>query len=297
MTDPATSIPPGATRTTDEAVAERSRSVAAHGEHPQMATVREGAGHRFGAWTVVIPAKAPIRAKTRLAPHLDDASRMALARAFAADTVAAALAAASVARVIVVGDDSSLAGDAEFLDERGPGSGADSSAVPRDRAEAADAGAAHVLPPRAHPETDGLVGRPAQAGAGLTRSIAHGIAHARSTGAEHVAVLLGDVPCLRPGDLDDALALAAEHPLAFVPDADGTGTTLATALAGVGFEPRFGPDSAGEHARAGFVPLEASARLRRDVDTLVALEEAIALGTGAHTAHVIATLADRGPLG
>lgn len=202
---------------------------------------------------MVIPAKAPVRAKTRLAPHLDDASRMALARAFAADTVSAALAAVSVVRVVVVGDDPSLAGAAEFLDELG-------------------------LPERR---------------TGLTGAIAFGITHARATGAGNVAVLLGDVPCLRPDDLDEALALAAEHPLAFVPDADGTGTTLATAIADEPFEPHFGPDSAGEHARAGFVQLEASARLRRDVDTLAALEDAIALGTGAHTAHAVATLADR----
>lgn len=210
-------------------------------------------GDEKSAWTVVIPAKAPARAKSRLAPHVDDASRAALARAFAADTIGVALVAPSVARVIVVGDDPSLAGDAEFLDER--------QAARR----------------------------------GLTAAIEFGIGNARATGAGNVAVLLGDLPCLRPDDLDDALALAAGHPLAFVPDADGTGTTLATALAGVRFEPRFGLDSAGEHARAGFVQLEASARLRRDVDTLAALEDAIALGTGANTAHVVATLADHRP--
>ncbi|MRG59179.1 2-phospho-L-lactate guanylyltransferase [Agromyces sp. CFH 90414] len=205
-------------------------------------------GSDASRWTVIVPVKAPGRAKTRLAPHVSPAARAALARAFAADTVAAALAADSVARVLVVGDDPSLAGDAEFLDE----------------------------------------GRPA----GLTASIALGIAHARATGAGAVAVLLGDVPCLPSADLDAALAAAAGHPLAFVPDADGDGTTLATARPGVAFEPRFGVDSAAEHERAGFARLEASARLRRDVDTLAALEEAIALGTGPHTARVVAALAD-----
>jgi 2-phospho-L-lactate guanylyltransferase len=165
----------------------------------------------------------------------------------------------------VVGDDPELAHGAEFLDERRAARASRPESAPR-------SGRAPV--------------------AGLTAAIARGIAHARATGAVDVAVLLGDVPCLRPDDLDDALALAAGHPLAFVPDADGTGTCLATALAGVVFEPRFGPDSAREHARAGFVSLEASARLRRDVDTLAALEDAIALGTGAHTAHVVAALAD-----
>jgi 2-phospho-L-lactate guanylyltransferase len=209
---------------------------------------------RSGAeWTVVIPVKAAARSKTRLAPHVDDAARTALARAFAADTVAAALAAATVRRVLVVGDDPELAAGAEFLDERRP------LPVP---------------------------------GTGLTRSIGLGIAHVRATGGGDVAVLLGDLPCLRPDDLDDALALAARHPLAFVADADGTGSTLATARAGEPFAPRFGAESAREHRLAGFVALEASARLRRDVDTLDALEDAIAIGTGPNTAHVVALLAD-----
>jgi len=224
-----------------------------------MSQPRAGAAHT-ASWTVVIPAKAPARAKTRLAPHIDDASRIALARAFAADTIAAALAAASVSRVLVVGDDPSLAGAAEFLDERRP---------------------------------PGVAGAPGAPGTGLTAAIALGIAHARATGAGNVAVLLGDLPCLRPDDLDAALALAAMHPLAFVVDADGTGTSLATALAGTTFAPRFGRDSADRHRRSGFVAIEASARLRRDVDTLAALEDAIALGTGANTAHVVAALADR----
>jgi 2-phospho-L-lactate guanylyltransferase len=216
-------------------------------------------------WTVVVPAKAPARAKTRLAPHIGDEFRMALARAFAADTITAALAAESVAHVIVVGDDPTLANGAEFLDER--------------------------LPDPSGSVTSAAAGVP-----GLTASIARGIAFARASGAGDIGVLLGDLPCVRPDDLDAALARAAEHPLAFVADADGTGTTLATALAGVRFEPHFGADSASEHERAGFVPLEASARLRRDVDTLDALEDAIAIGTGARTAHAVATLADRGPL-
>ncbi|WP_310518377.1 2-phospho-L-lactate guanylyltransferase [Agromyces aerolatus] len=241
-------------------------------------------------WTVVIPAKAPARAKTRLAPHLDDASRMALARAFAADTVAAALAAGSVARVIVVGDDPSLADEAEFLDERAlEGSAREGRALDERGLEG------RGLEGRASDDRAlGERAKPAGAGAGLTAAIARGIAHARGTGGGHVAVLLGDLPCLTPDDLDDALALAAGHPLAFVPDADATGTSLATALADVRFAPRFGPDSAARHRDAGFVPIEASARLRRDVDTLAALEDAIALGTGPNTAHVLANLTDRG---
>jgi len=193
-------------------------------------------------WTVVIPVKAPAGAKTRLAAAVPPAEREALARAFALDTIVAALAARTVARVIVVGDDPSLAGGAEFLAE----------------------------------PTDGP--------RGLTRAIAYGIAHARSgddeAGLRPVAVLLGDLPALAPESLDAALEAASRHPLAFVRDADGTGTTLATASAGTELRPHFGADSAARHAAAGFVELEASARLRRDVDTIDALAEALALGVG-----------------
>jgi 2-phospho-L-lactate guanylyltransferase len=58
------------------------------------------------------------------------------------------------------------------------------------------------------------------------------------------AVLLGDLPALKPRELSDALSLAARHDLAFVPDADGAGTVLATARAGVPFRPLFGVNSA-----------------------------------------------------
>jgi 2-phospho-L-lactate guanylyltransferase len=207
------------------------------------------------AWTVVIPVKAPAGAKTRLAAAVPSVEREALARAFALDTIAAVLAARSVARVVVVGDDPELAGGAEFLAE------------------------------------------PAEGPRGLTAAIAYGIAHAArslrvSKGAEsstlrpaqgagaNVAVLLGDLPALAPEELDAALEAASRHPLAFVRDADGTGTTLATASAGVHLAPHFGVDSAARHAAAGFVELAASAGLRRDVDTIDALAEALALGAG-----------------
>lgn len=205
------------------------------------------------SWTVVIPVKAPAAGKTRLSPALADDARAQLARAFALDTIAAALAAASVGRVIVVGDDASLAGGAEFLAEP-------------------------VGPDR-----------------GLLPAIRHGIAHARSAGPVAVAVLLGDLPALAPEELDGVLVAASRHPLAFVRDADGTGTTLATAAPGTEFEPRFGPGSAARHAAAGFVELEASGApgLTRDVDTVDGLEAVLHHGVGDHTAEAVARLADR----
>ncbi|HET6672416.1 MAG TPA: hypothetical protein VFG92_03495, partial [Agromyces sp.] len=110
-----------------------------------------------------------------------------------------------------------------------------------------------------------------------------------------VAVLLGDLPGLRPEELAAALEVAARNPLAFVRDADGTGTTLATAVAGVVFEPQFGPDSAARHAAAGFVELAASGwpGLVHDVDTVDGLTAVLHHGVGDHTAEVVARLADR----
>ena len=92
-----------------------------------------------------------------------------------------------------------------------------------------------------------------------------GIARAgRRTGP--VAVLLGDLPALRPDDLRAALDLAERHPRAFVADADGTGTTLLTGL--VAFAPRFGAGSAALHESDGHVRLDVptASTLRRDVD-------------------------------
>ena len=205
------------------------------------------------AWTVVIPVKGAPAAKSRLAPAVPDDARAVLARAFALDTIAAALGATSVVRVLVVGDDPSLAGAAEFVSE------------------------------------------PTGAERGLLPAVRHGIAHARADGSGAVAVLLGDLPAQRPEELDAALAAAARHPLAFVRDADGTGTTLATAMPGVPFEPRFGPESATRHAAAGFAELAASdlPGLTRDVDTVDGLETVLHHGVGDHTAEAVARLADR----
>lgn len=93
------------------------------------------------------------------------------------------------------------------------------------------------------------------------------------------AVLLGDLPALQPAELEAALSAAAEYPAAFVPDAEGTGSTLVTAAPGVAFAHRFGPGSADLHRRLGLTELELAddSGLRRDVDLAEHLE-APALG-------------------
>ncbi|WP_246149985.1 2-phospho-L-lactate guanylyltransferase [Agromyces intestinalis] len=220
-----------------------------------------------------------MRAKTRLAPEVGPDDRAALARAFAADTVAVALATPGVGRVLVVADDRALAGAAEFVAE--PEVRGLEPAI-ADGIAAAGATAIGSAPPtRVSRQSEWRGGR---------SSGAH------PAEAPPVGVLLGDLPALRTVDLAAALEAAARHPLAFVRDADGTGTTLATARAGVPFAPRFGHDSAARHSAAGFVELGASdasswPTLRRDVDTASALAEAVALGVGRATAAEVARLA------
>lgn len=105
----------------------------------------------------------------------------------------------------------------------------------------------------------------ADPGAGLTAAVAAGVALADG----HRAVLLGDLPALDARELEHALTLAETAGRAFVPDADGEGSVLATARPGLEFAPAFGPESAEAHRRAGFTELHlpASWGLRRDVDT------------------------------
>ncbi|MGR0318834.1 2-phospho-L-lactate guanylyltransferase [Agromyces sp. ZXT2-3] len=209
-------------------------------------------------WTVVVPVKSLAGAKTRLAPELGPAERAALARAFALDTIDAARASRAVRRVVVVTDEPAIE-----LALRG---------------------------------VDGVEVAPEFGPRGLAAAIAHGIAVARAEISSGTAVLLGDLPALAPGDLDAALEAASRHPLAFAADAEGTGTTLATALAGVPFVAHFGPGSAARHRAAGFTDLVVvhsraiAPSLRRDVDTAAELDEAGALGTGVRTAAVLRAL-------
>lgn len=62
-------------------------------------------------WTVVVPVKVATAAKTRLAGDLSPAQRVALVRAMAVDTVAAARATPLVSQVLVVTDDPDVDAD------------------------------------------------------------------------------------------------------------------------------------------------------------------------------------------
>lgn len=169
-------------------------------------------------------------------------------------------------------------------------------AIALDTIEAASACAAvaRVLVVTSDPETAAAVGSLSRTelvddtADGLRAAIALGLDAAGRTADR--AVLLGDLPALRPVELGHALALAATAGRAFVADADGIGSALATARAGLDFEPRFGADSAAAHRAAGFTELRLPADwgLRRDVDTRAHLDAAARGALGPRTAALLA---------
>ena len=177
-------------------------------------------------WVVVVPVKGTAQAKSRFGSG--DHSTLALA--MAVDTVTAAMAAESVAGVLVV----TTAEASGIFDDLG----------------------AFVI---------------VEETAGLTSAIDLGVATAIELGEpwRGIAVLLGDLPALTPGELGAALAAAQSYPRAMVSDAAGDGTVLITASSGSFHSPRFGPGSSSAHRAEGYMPLEVSASsgLRNDVDS------------------------------
>lgn len=203
------------------------------------------------AYVVIVPVKPPAHGKSRLA-ELGDRERRDLAAAFAHDTLVACLAAAHVARVLVVSDD------------------------PDTTAHALALGCATTT-------DDGAVGLNSVLGRAL------GYAHDRWPELVPVA-LCSDLPALLPSDLDAALGALPAGAAAYVEDADGTGTVLYSAPFDR-FEPAFGPASSAAHLAGGAAPVPgALASLRRDVDDLAGLQAAILLGVGPATGLAVARL-------
>ncbi|MBX6381935.1 MAG: 2-phospho-L-lactate guanylyltransferase [Microbispora sp.] len=203
-------------------------------------------------WSIVVPVKTLIRAKTRLAaaagPYRTD-----LAVAVASDTVAAALRCPLVARVVVVTADP----------------------LPARRLAALGA---HVV---ADPDR------------GLNTALKAGAEEAvRLAPGDAVGALQADLPALRPAELETALAAALEFDQSFVPDAAEIGTTFYGVRPGVPFRPGFGGESRARHLSRGAkeLALPGIASVRRDVDTVEDLREALALGVGPATARVAALL-------
>lgn len=189
-------------------------------------------------WTLIVPVRDPKTGKSRLG------SSAALNTAIAADTVSAALACPDIRQVVLVTDDLSWIPESLTDDLR-----------------------CNVLLQRS------IVQDQESSGSPLNAAVSQALESVSLSGhrASAVAIMLGDLPALRPADLGAALRVAAGMPQGMVSDHRGSGTTLITAanIAWTSHLPSFGPDSAERHRAAGYreLPVPASSSLRRDVDT------------------------------
>jgi 2-phospho-L-lactate guanylyltransferase len=203
------------------------------------------------AWSAVVPLKPTDRAKSRLV-GFDQAGRAQLSLAMAADTVRAVLDAQCVQRVLVITDD----------------------AVARDRLQRLGALVVPDVP-----------------AADLNAALDFGFQQARHRDPGAAVVLMtADLPCLRGSDVDHVLSRCRPR-VCFVPDIDGTGTTMLMSQPGTSATPRFGPRSRAAHRAAGAVELRDAPRsTRRDVDTPVDLWDATRMGVGPATAQVLGSI-------
>lgn len=202
-------------------------------------------------WTAIVPIKPPGLAKSRL--DVDSILRERLARSFAYDVLDAVAGAEVIKHIIVVTADTAVA------------------------AHARSTGALTIAD------------RPMLSPAGLNDAVAMGRDWAsRRWSTTPVVVVPADLPAMTSTTLGSALRRLETFDRSFVPDADGTGTTLSSAQDPSFLTPLFGPRSAGRHTDDGAEPvIEVDPRLRRDVDTVKDLAEARLLGVGRWTSDVL----------
>jgi 2-phospho-L-lactate guanylyltransferase len=178
--------------------------------------------------SVIVPVKRLGAAKSRTG--LPSVEREELALDLMARTVTAALAATSVARVIVVAGDQTVAEAALAL-------GAQAVAEPAE--------------------------------AGLNGAIAAGRQWTRGAYPEEdIAIVVGDLADLAADDLDTVIAEFHRSGAVIVPDHLGTGTTMLVHDRGGAPALLFGSDSAARHEAAGYRRFEAApVGARHDVDS------------------------------
>jgi len=223
-------------------------------------TIERVTSNPYSAWTVVVPAKAADRAKTRLSTAYG-AWRPHVARAFALDTIRAAGDCARVDRVLVVTDDDALirtlAGWPRVRTIRDPGD--DLNAAVRTGAEHAPAGERIAVVP---------ADLPALTGDELAAALDRAGSHDRSV-----------VP---DGEGIGTTLLTARTPSQLAP-AYGPDSLRAHRVGG-----------------ATVLDLAVPSSLRRDVDLPSHLTEAAHLGIGPSTRRVLARVHNReetGPTG
>jgi 2-phospho-L-lactate guanylyltransferase len=181
----------------------------------------------------LLPAKPLALAKTRLGSLLATGDRMAVAAALFDDVLAALCAASRLDAVLVVTADAELAR----------------------RARAAGALLIEEGTPR-----------------GLNGAVALGTEAAMRLGASTVAVVLSDIPLVRPEDVDELMVRTPARGALLVPSKEGTGTNAMVRRPPVLFPPCFGGRSLERHVtvaeRAGVeCALWRSDRLAFDLDT------------------------------
>jgi 2-phospho-L-lactate guanylyltransferase len=216
-------------------------------------------------WAVIVPFKGATDAKSRLSGSFDSAERAAIALAFLVDTVSAVSRAPAVSSVIVISNQPGLAAYLAASVGRAPG--------------LADVETRVIADP----------------GGGINAAVAAGLAHARVAAPDAcTAAITGDLAALRPTDLAQAFALAEAAAttgarLAFVPDRDGSGTTMVAFAPGADALTHFGIGSCAAHTAAGYRPLAvpAESSLRLDIDDADDLERARLLGLGVATRAVL----------
>jgi 2-phospho-L-lactate guanylyltransferase len=248
-----------------------------HAGDPDRATGHRRQAHRpvredggmSSTWSAVLPVKRLSAGKSRLRGALPRTPHRDLALAVALDTVAAVAACPLVHRLVVVTDDPLVRAATTALGAQ---------VIPDPPTPTLNAafttGATFALPPPA-----------ARAGPDGARPVEPWPVD--GTPAVGVVALTADLPALRPDELAAALRAAEAYPRSFVPDAEGTGTTL-LAVRGVPLDPRFGPGSAAAHTASGAARLAGAwPSLRRDVDTPANLTEAALLGLGPRTGHLL----------
>ena len=226
----------------------------------QASPSRPGAPVRSGpwlarGWSLLIPQKHPLQAKTRL--RVPDSLRRALVQAMLADTIDAARRTPCVVRIYLLVD------GLDHLSDLGP--------------------AVRWVSPI---DVGGL---PA-----LNQKLAYAERVLRcgpAPAADHLAILPGDLPALRPDELQEALRRASGCGRSFLADWSDAGTTLLAAESTTWLNPAFGVGSARAHSRAGAAALSGDGldSVRADVDTVPGLARARRLGVGRWTRAVVGT--------